>query len=272
MAPHPGSTGAASIRRDSALRAHLLATAPDQNRSLAERDSSGLQERRVADGLSATRSVPDDQDEVSSSDAEEAPRPVGCGHGRERPGDILWPSRRRVSPVAAVVPGSGCGLARTVGAGSVVDVGAGQENSRSSWSRVVWRLMSSSRMSGCSPVSGAPIQPLGSTSQIRPTFRWRTRRWTRYWSRTPGIGSTQRTRFPEDEVEFKQIEWEWDVTPEHRAAFLATTSMAIAMTPDERTIAYERSRSALQEVCQARHRQAMPIRHTASCIRWTPMR
>lgn len=78
--------------------------------------------------------------------------------------------------------------------------------------------------------------------------------------------------FPEDELEFKQIAWEWDVSPEHRAAFLATTSMAIAMTPDERAMAYERSRSALQEVCEARHRQTMPIRHVASCIRWTPVR
>lgn len=76
--------------------------------------------------------------------------------------------------------------------------------------------------------------------------------------------------FPEDELEFKQVEWEWEVTPEHRAAFLATTSMAIAMAPNDRTIACERSRTALQEVCQAQDRQAMPIRHVASCIRWTP--
>jgi len=76
--------------------------------------------------------------------------------------------------------------------------------------------------------------------------------------------------FPEDELEFKQVEWEWEATPEHRAAFLATTSMAIAMAPDDRTIACERARTALQEVCEAQDRRAMPIRHVASCIRWTP--
>ncbi len=77
---------------------------------------------------------------------------------------------------------------------------------------------------------------------------------------------------PEDELEFKRIKWQWDVTPQQRAALFATTSMAIAMTPDERSIACERSRTALQEVCQARQRQTMPIRHIASCIRWTPRR
>jgi SAM-dependent methyltransferase len=75
---------------------------------------------------------------------------------------------------------------------------------------------------------------------------------------------------PEDELEFMRIEWEWEVSPEHHAAFLATTSMAIAMTPAERAGAFERSRSALQEICDAHNREAMPIRHVASCVRWTP--
>ena len=78
------------------------------------------------------------------------------------------------------------------------------------------------------------------------------------------------TNLPMDEVEFKQIEWEWEITPEHRAAFMATTSMAIAMTPDERAIAYERSRRAMQDVCAAQHRPTMPLRYVASCVRWTP--
>jgi SAM-dependent methyltransferase len=76
--------------------------------------------------------------------------------------------------------------------------------------------------------------------------------------------------FREDELDFKQVEWEWELTPEHRASFVATTSMAIAMTPEHRTIALERSRAALQEVCEAQERPAMPIRHVASCVRWTP--
>jgi SAM-dependent methyltransferase len=86
-------------------------------------------------------------------------------------------------------------------------------------------------------------------------------------------GLSQRlSHFPADALEFKQFDWEWEVTPEHLASFLATTSMAIAMTPAERAIAVERSRRALQEACAARLRQTMPIRHVASCLRWTPMR
>jgi len=84
-------------------------------------------------------------------------------------------------------------------------------------------------------------------------------------------GLSQRlSYFPEDEVEFSQFAWDWEVTPRHLAALLATTSMAITMPPDEKAIAFERSRGALQEVCEARLRQTMPIRHIASCIRWTP--
>ena len=75
---------------------------------------------------------------------------------------------------------------------------------------------------------------------------------------------------PADELEFKQFEWDWVVTPEHRAAFLATTSMALAMPRSERTRAFERSRAALQSVCDAQNQVAMPIRHAASCVRWTP--
>lgn len=37
-----------------------------------------------------------------------------------------------------------------------------------------------------------------------------------------------------DELEFAQLDWVWDLTPDHRAANLATTSMAIAMAPVER--------------------------------------
>lgn len=84
-------------------------------------------------------------------------------------------------------------------------------------------------------------------------------------------GLNQRLSYlSEDELDFNQVEWEWELTPDQRAAFMATTSMAIAMTPADRTSAFERSRGALQEVCAAQGSRAMPIRHVASCVRWTP--
>jgi SAM-dependent methyltransferase len=76
--------------------------------------------------------------------------------------------------------------------------------------------------------------------------------------------------FDEEDLEFEQVAWQWDLTPEDRASFLATTSMAIALPADERLDAYERSRTALREVCEAHGRESMPFRHVASCVRWTP--
>lgn len=76
----------------------------------------------------------------------------------------------------------------------------------------------------------------------------------------------------DDELEFAQFDWAWDLTPEHRAANLATTSMAIAMTPAERTEWLDAARSELQRVCDDAARSSMPIRHQASCTRWTPAR
>lgn len=76
--------------------------------------------------------------------------------------------------------------------------------------------------------------------------------------------------FPEDELELAQFAWAGEMTPEHQAAHLATTSMAIAMTPQEREKYLDAARSDLQRVCDAAGREAMPIRHEASCARWTP--
>ncbi len=73
-----------------------------------------------------------------------------------------------------------------------------------------------------------------------------------------------------DELEFAQFEWVWDLTPAHRAANLATTSMAIAMSPREREEWLHEARAELQRVCDAEGRDSMPIRHLASCTRWTP--
>lgn len=74
----------------------------------------------------------------------------------------------------------------------------------------------------------------------------------------------------EDELEFAQFDWSWGLTPEHRAANLATTSMAIAMTSSEREEYLLAARSELQQICDAAGQSLMPIRHQASCTRWTP--
>lgn len=73
-----------------------------------------------------------------------------------------------------------------------------------------------------------------------------------------------------DELELAQFDWVWELTPAHRAANLATTSMAIAMTPAERHDWLESARDELQLLCDVSGRSAMPIRHRASCTRWTP--
>lgn len=72
------------------------------------------------------------------------------------------------------------------------------------------------------------------------------------------------------DLEFARFDWVWDLTPDHRAANLATTSMAIAMRPDERNEWLSAARSQLQRLCETAGRTSMPIRHRASCTRWTP--
>ena len=82
--------------------------------------------------------------------------------------------------------------------------------------------------------------------------------------------NTRLSYFDQDELEFKRLDWAWEVTPHQFASFQATTSMAIALEPDDRAASFEESRSTLQQICDAQDRQALPLRHTASCIRWTP--
>jgi SAM-dependent methyltransferase len=76
--------------------------------------------------------------------------------------------------------------------------------------------------------------------------------------------------FPDDELEFERFAWERELTPEHRVATLATTSMVIAMTADEQKECLDAARSQLQTACDATGLQAVPIRHEATCARWTP--
>lgn len=72
-------------------------------------------------------------------------------------------------------------------------------------------------------------------------------------------------------VEMRQFAWTWEITPEHRAASLATTSMLIAMAPEQRTERLQAARSDLQRVCDAAGTTSMLIRQEASCVRWTPL-
>lgn len=76
--------------------------------------------------------------------------------------------------------------------------------------------------------------------------------------------------FPEDELELAQFAWVWELIPAQRAANLATSSMLIAMTPEERAQRLNVARSELQRICVAAGRRSIPIRHEASCTRWTP--
>lgn len=74
----------------------------------------------------------------------------------------------------------------------------------------------------------------------------------------------------EDELAFAAFDWVWDLTPEYRTANLATTSMAIAMPSTEREEFLRAARAEWQAVCAAAAWSSMPIRHQASCTRWTP--
>jgi hypothetical protein len=72
------------------------------------------------------------------------------------------------------------------------------------------------------------------------------------------------------ELELERFPWTWDLTPEHRARYLATTSVSITVTDEARETTFSQNRAALQRVCDAEGREAMPIRHVASCVRWIP--
>lgn len=76
--------------------------------------------------------------------------------------------------------------------------------------------------------------------------------------------------FPDEELDYAQFAWAFETTPEHQAAHMATTSMSIAMSHEERADYLGETRSKLQAVCDAAGRESMPIRYEASCARWTP--
>lgn len=76
--------------------------------------------------------------------------------------------------------------------------------------------------------------------------------------------------FPDDELELATFAWTWELTPDHRAATLATSSMVIAMTAEEREACLADARSQLQHACDVLGRTSAPIRYDATCARWTP--
>ncbi|CAN5620733.1 class I SAM-dependent methyltransferase [soil metagenome] len=95
----------------------------------------------------------------------------------------------------------------------------------------------------------------------------------RYDRSTKGSVQGLRNRlgyFRDEELDFAQFPWVCETTPEHLAALMATTSMAIAMDEDERAGYLTEDRSKLQAACDAAGRASMPLRFEASCVRWTP--
>lgn len=76
--------------------------------------------------------------------------------------------------------------------------------------------------------------------------------------------------FADDELELATFPWTWELTPDHRAATLATSSMVIAMTADERETCLADARAQLQRACDVLGRTSVAIRYDATCARWTP--
>lgn len=86
---------------------------------------------------------------------------------------------------------------------------------------------------------------------------------------TEGL-NTRLSYLDEDELRMEQFHWVWEVTPDHYASFLATTSMAIALAPEERAASYDETRAKLDRICEALGTHTLPLRHVASCVRWAP--
>ena len=76
--------------------------------------------------------------------------------------------------------------------------------------------------------------------------------------------------FTPDETDAAAFPWTWEITPEHYAAHLATNSAVILMDESDRRARLEQARSLLQRVCDETGRTTLPLRHEATCFRWTP--
>jgi SAM-dependent methyltransferase len=90
-------------------------------------------------------------------------------------------------------------------------------------------------------------------------------------SKATDAGLKERLSYlPEEELEFHRVAWTWEMSPHHRASFLATTSMVLAMPSADRAAVVEHARDVLQHECEARGTHTVRMRQVASCIRWTP--
>ena len=76
--------------------------------------------------------------------------------------------------------------------------------------------------------------------------------------------------FTPDETDAAAFPWTWEITPEHYAAQLATNSAVILMDESDRQARLEQARCLLQRVCDETGRATLPLRHEATCFRWTP--
>ena len=76
--------------------------------------------------------------------------------------------------------------------------------------------------------------------------------------------------FADEGFEVARFPWTREVTPESRVADWATTSMAIAMSAEDRRQRMDADRAAFQRICDRAGRPSMPVRSIASCVRWTP--
>jgi SAM-dependent methyltransferase len=95
-------------------------------------------------------------------------------------------------------------------------------------------------------------------------------RFDRETKRDPAGLAGRLSCFRADELEMRVFPWTWELTPEHRASSLATTSMLIAMDPPERAERVHAAYCELRQICETAGTASMPIRSEASCVRWTP--
>jgi SAM-dependent methyltransferase len=76
--------------------------------------------------------------------------------------------------------------------------------------------------------------------------------------------------FPSDEVGYATFPWVWEITSDHYAANMATSSAVLAMKRLERDATLDAVRAVLRRVGAKAGRSTLPIQHAAACARWVP--
>ena len=88
---------------------------------------------------------------------------------------------------------------------------------------------------------------------------------------TAGGGSAPVVPGLEDETfETASFPWTWMVTPAHVRAYTATHSGVAALDEVARTRKLDESEAIVARACAAAQRPAVPMRHSAFCVRWRP--